>query len=264
MEHLVRVLLKVVHRIAQIGLLRVVEGNHVLVIIRRHGQILTRRFYLVVARNVNRRFRYRFFERLILHGLCLVEHLVRVLLKVVHRVAQVVPLRIVEVDLVLAGSNRQLCLVRAVVVVAVNINHFGRRRDHSPELLIVHDLCVVKHIGRVLLKVVHRVAQVGSFLPLRDILRVSRHRLLNLRLPARKRPAGLAGRRCRRVIQVICRCRCTKVCGVLVILCLKVAIVARCIRDFARDHFIEFIIEIDDLIKLIKRNRFSYIILLST
>ena len=100
------------------------------------------------------------------------KHLVRVLLKVVHRVAQVVPLRVVDVDYVLAGSNRQLCLIRAVVVVAVDLNHFVRRIDHFIERHPVLNLRIVKHIERILLKVVHRVAQVGLLLKLRRERRV--------------------------------------------------------------------------------------------
>ena len=92
------------------------------------------------------------------------KHIERILLKVVHRVAQVVPLRVVDVDYVLAGSNRQRFLVHAVVVVAVNLDLFVRRRDLSPERLILYGLCIVKHLVCALLKVVHRVAQVGLLL----------------------------------------------------------------------------------------------------
>ena len=93
------------------------------------------------------------------------KHLFRVLLKVVHRVAQAVPLRVVDVDHVLAGSNRQLFFrFHAVVVVAVDINLFACRRDLSPERLILHGLFIVKLLVRSLLKVLHRVAQVGLLL----------------------------------------------------------------------------------------------------
>ena len=90
------------------------------------------------------------------------KHIVRALLKVVHRVAQVGPLRVVDVDhIIIAGSNLQRILIHAVVVVAVDINHFVRRRDHSLERHPVLNLLIVKHLVRVLLKVVHLIAQVG-------------------------------------------------------------------------------------------------------
>ena len=170
-KNLVRALLKVVHRVAQISLLRVIEGNHVLVIFRRYGQTLTRRFYLVIARNVNRRFRYRVSERHPILNLLRAKNLVRALLKVVHRVAQVGSRRVVDVDHVLAhdGSNRQRILVHAVIVVAVNRDHFVRRRDHCPERLILYGLCVEQSV-RALINVVHRVAQVLSLFEFRMIL----------------------------------------------------------------------------------------------
>ena len=92
------------------------------------------------------------------------EHLVCDLLKVVHRVAQVVPLRVVDVDHVIAGSNLQRILVHAVVVVAVNLDHFVRRRDHCPERHPILNLLRAKHLVRILLKVVHLIAQVGLLL----------------------------------------------------------------------------------------------------
>ena len=89
------------------------------------------------------------------------KHLVRALLKVVHRVAQIGPLRVVDVDHVRGGSNRQRFRIHAVVVVAADINLFACRRDRILVRLILHGLCFVKHLVRALLKVVHRVAQVG-------------------------------------------------------------------------------------------------------
>ena len=88
--------------------------------------------------------------------------LVRVLLKVLHRVAQVGSLRVVKGEHVLAGSNRQLFLVRAVVVVAVDTNRFVRRSDYSLECHPGLGHRRVKLLVRVLLKVLHRVAQIGS------------------------------------------------------------------------------------------------------
>ena len=91
------------------------------------------------------------------------EHIGRALLKVVHRIAQIGLLRVVEIDYVLAliRLNRQRFRRRTVIVVAADINLFVRRRDLSPERLILYGLCIVKHLVCALLKVVHRVAQVG-------------------------------------------------------------------------------------------------------
>ena len=101
------------------------------------------------------------------------KHLVRVLLKVVHLIAQVVPLRVVDVDHILAGSNRQRFFRNhAVVVVAFNRDHFVRRIDHFLERHPVLNLRLVKHLVRVLLKVVHRIAQVGLLRKLRRERRV--------------------------------------------------------------------------------------------
>ena len=171
---------------------------------------------------------------------------------------------IVEIDLVLSLGDRDRLLFVRFRRNCAAVNRGGGCLHLCTKRLLVNSLGIRNLSGRPVPVVVHRVAQVGSLRPLRGIGHIARHRLRNLRIPARKLPAGLAGRRCIRVIRVIFRCKFTKVCGVLVILCLKVAIDARGIRDRARDHSIEFIIEIDDLIKLIKRNRFSYIILLST
>ena len=170
-KHLVRVLLKVVHRVAQIGSLRVVEGNHVLGRIRRYGQILTRRVYLVVALNVNRRFRYSVSERLLVHGLCLVKHLVRVLLKVVHRVAQIGSLRVVEGNHVLGRIRRygQILTRRVYLVVALNVN---RRFVHLRiELLVRNNLIIRNRSSRSFQIIMHRVAQVLSLFEFRMIHR---------------------------------------------------------------------------------------------
>ena len=166
MKHIGRALLKVVHLIAQVGLLRVIEGDRVLAGSNRQRILV--HAVVVVAVNLNL-FLLRLDhspERLILHGLCIDNRLTRVLINVVHRVAQVVPLRVIEGDRVLAGSNRQRILVHAVVVVAVNLNLFLLRLDHSPERLILHGLCIDNRLTRVLINVVHRVAQV---VPLRVI-----------------------------------------------------------------------------------------------
>ena len=85
------------------------------------------------------------------------KHIVRTLFKVVHRVAQVSPLRVVDVDHVLAGANRQRILVHAVVLVTVDLDHFIRRRNHGFERHAVLNLRHVKRLARILLKVVHRV-----------------------------------------------------------------------------------------------------------
>ena len=175
-EHIGRALLKVVHRVAQIGLLRVVEIDYVLALIRLNRQRFRRRAVIVVAADINLFACRRDLssERLILHGLCLVEHIGRALLKVVHRVAQIGLLRVVEIDYVLAliRLNRQRFRRRAVIVVAADINLFACRRDLSSERLILHGLCLVEHIGRALLKVVHRVAQVGLLRKLRRERRI--------------------------------------------------------------------------------------------
>ena len=149
--------LKVLDRIAQVGSLRVVEDDLV-----RSGSDLNRFFRLRRRITVNRYrlFRYRFSERLIPLGLFRKKRMTRDFLKVLDRIAQVGSLRVIDVDHVLAGSNRQRIRRRAVVVVAVNINLFVYRRDHSPERLILHGLCV-EHSVRALINVVHRVAQIG-------------------------------------------------------------------------------------------------------
>ena len=167
MEHIGRALLKIVHRVAQVGLLRVVEIDYVLALIRLNRQRFRRRTVVVVAADINL-FVCRRDRILVRHpalNLLIVEHLVCDLLKVVHRVAQVGSLRVVEGNHVLAGSNRQLFFrFHAVVVVAVDINLFACRRDLSPERLILHGLFIVKLLVRSLLKVLHRVAQVGLLL----------------------------------------------------------------------------------------------------
>ena len=162
MKHLFRVLLKVVHRVAQAGLLRVVDVDHI--IAGSNRQLFRIHAVVVVAADINL-FVCRRDRILVRHpalNLLIVEHLVCDLLKVVHRVAQVVPLRVVDVDHVLAGSNRQRFRIHAVVVVAADINLFVCRRDR---ILVRHpalNLLIVEHLVCDLLKVVHRVAQVGS------------------------------------------------------------------------------------------------------
>ena len=231
MKHLVRVLLKVVHLIAQVGLLREYRFEHrlliqtILLIQKRSGLFIRQR-------------RIRAFNRLF--G-CNPDPVVKFIS--FFRVGRYGRQLIADDRTVLSHN-----LARHDLHKLRNLLDSGAAPKRAVTVRYINNI-------RFLFRVRH---------PLRGIRRVSLHRLRNLRIPARKLPAGLAGRRCLRVIQVICRCRCTKVCGVLVIRCIKVAIVARGIRDRVRDHFIEFIIEIDDLIKLIKRNRFSYIILLIT
>ena len=162
MKHTVRVLLKVVHRVAQVVPLRVVDVDHVLASSNR--QRFRIHAVVVVAADINL-FVCRRDRILVRHpalNLLIVEHLVCDLLKVVHRVAQVVPLRVVDVDHVLASSNRQRFRIHAVVVVAADINLFVCRRDR---ILVRHpalNLLIVEHLVCDLLKVVHRVAQVGS------------------------------------------------------------------------------------------------------
>ena len=160
MKHLFRVLLKVVHRVAQAGLLRVVDVDYVLAGSNRQRILI--HAVVIVAVDINHFVRRRdhILERHPALNLCIVKHLVRILLKVVHLIAQVGSLRVVDVDHVIAGSNLQRILVHAVVVVAVNLDHFVRRRDHCPERLTRHGLCVKQSV-RALINVVHRVAQVG-------------------------------------------------------------------------------------------------------
>ena len=163
-KRMTRDFLKVLNRIAQVGSLRVVDVDHVLASSNR--QRFRIHAVVVVAADINL-FVCRRDRILVRHpalNLLIVEHLVCDLLKVVHRVAQVVPLRVVDVDHVLAGSNRQRFRIHAVVVVAVDINLFACRRDLSPERLILHGLFIVKLLVRSLLKVLHRVAQVGLLL----------------------------------------------------------------------------------------------------
>ena len=164
MKHIERILLKVVHRVAQVVPLRVVDVDYVLAGSNR--QLFLVRAVIVVAVDFNHFVRRidHFIERHPVLNLRIVKHIERILLKVVHRVAQIVPLRIVEVDHVLAGSNRQRFLIRAGVVVAVDPNHFVLRLDHIIERHLALNLLFVKHIGRALLKVVHLIAQVGLLL----------------------------------------------------------------------------------------------------
>ena len=162
-EHIGRALLKVVHRIAQVGSLRVVDVDYVLAGSNRQ-RFFRNHAVVVVAVDFNHFVRRidHFIERHPVLNLRIVKHIERILLKVVHRVAQVVPLRVVDVDHVLAGSNLQRILIHAVVVVAVDLNHFIRRRDLSLERHTVLNLLIVEHLVRVLLKVIHLIAQVGS------------------------------------------------------------------------------------------------------
>ena len=171
MKHLFRVLLKVVHRVAQAGLLRVVDVDHIIAGSNRQRILI--HAVVIVAVDINHFVRRRdhILERHPALNLCIVKHLFRVLINVIHRVAQVVPLRVVDVDHILAGSNLQRFRRQAVVVVAVNRDLFILRLDHSPERLIPHGLCV-KHLVRALLKVVHRVAQVGLLRKLRRERRI--------------------------------------------------------------------------------------------
>ena len=164
MKHIGRALLKVVHLIAQVGLLRVVDVDYVLAGSNR--QRFRIHAVVVVAADINLFAcrRDRILERHPALNLLIVEHLVCDLLKVVHLIAQVVPLRVVDVDHVLAGSNRQRFLICAGVVVAVDLNHFVLGLDHIIERHLALNLLFVKHIGRALLKVVHLIAQVGLLL----------------------------------------------------------------------------------------------------
>ena len=163
-KHLVRILLKVVHLIAQVGSLRVVDVDHV--IAGSNLQRILVHAVVVVAVNLDHFVRRRDHcpERHPILNLLRAKHLVRILLKVVHLIAQVGSLRVVDVDHVIAGSNLQRILVHAVVVVAVNLDHFVRRRDHCPERHPILNLLRAKHLVRILLKVVHLIAQVGLLL----------------------------------------------------------------------------------------------------
>ena len=79
----------VIHRIAQVGLLRVVEDDFVLSLISDRDRLRGFR-YQFIAVNIRCFLCHRLVKRLILHGLYIEKILVRALLKVFHRVAQIV------------------------------------------------------------------------------------------------------------------------------------------------------------------------------
>ena len=111
----------VVHRVAQIRPLRVVEVDDVAFHVDR--ELLTRRRYLVVARNVNRGLGHFCSERLAVHGLRRRQHLTAVLLQIVHRVAQIRPLDVVHLDDVVRChcADRQRQTHRLVKLVARDV-----------------------------------------------------------------------------------------------------------------------------------------------
>ena len=111
----------VVHRVAQIRPLRVVEVDDVAFHVDR--ELLARRRYLVVARNVNRGLGHFCSERLAVHGLRRRQHLTAVLLQIVHRVAQIRPLDVVHLDDVVRChcADRQRQTHRLVKLVARDV-----------------------------------------------------------------------------------------------------------------------------------------------
>ena len=94
----------------------------------------------------------------------------RTLQIVVDDVARLVK-RIIQIDYVLAGSNRQRRLVLAVILVAGDRNDFVRTRNHGSERLVALGLCGRKGRIRTLLQIVHRIAQVVALRKIRRIRR---------------------------------------------------------------------------------------------
>ena len=88
--------------------------------------------------------------------------------------------------------------------------------------------------------------------PLRDILRVFRHRLINLRLPARKRPARFAIRNRSRVFLVICRRRVVVMPDICMIFCFKSTVIARFIRYRVANFLV---IDLNNVLAFIRSNR---------
>ena len=88
------------------------------------------------------------------------KHLVRTLFEVVHRVAQVGTLHVVDVDHVLLfiSANRQRFRIRAGISVTIDRDHFVRRLNLSPVRHILHGLRIRKLRVRILLQILHRVA----------------------------------------------------------------------------------------------------------
>ena len=162
--------LKVINRVGQVGALRVVEVDDV--ILYRNGDVGARRLDLVVAGNIDGALGHLGAERLAVDGLGLVQDLVRALLQVVHRVGQVGALRVVEVDDVILYRNGDVGARRLDLVVAGNID--GALGHLGAERLAVDGLGLVQDLVRALLQVVHRVGQIGALL-VHDIEDVTLH-----------------------------------------------------------------------------------------
>ena len=162
MQDLVRALLKVVDGIAEVVALGVVNVDDVLA--SGDGQSILIDAVVVVAVDGDNlgSTRDRRFEGHTILNLLIMQDLVRVLLKVVDLVAEVVALGVVNVDDILAGANGQGFLIGAVVVVAVNGNRFISTRDHCFESLIAYGLRLAQNLVRIFLKVVDRIAQISA------------------------------------------------------------------------------------------------------
>ena len=110
MQDIVRALLQVVHRVGQVGALRVVEGDLVLdgigFHLKRYG--LRCRVDLVVAGDVDGALGHLGAERLVVDGLGIMQDLVRALLQVVHRVGQVGALHIDDIENIALHLNDEV------------------------------------------------------------------------------------------------------------------------------------------------------------
>ena len=158
MKHLVRTLLKVVHRVAQVIPLRVVQVDHIRTGANRQRFLI--RAVIIVTVDINL-FVYCINyspERHAVLNLLIVKHLVRTLLKVVHRVAQVIPLRVVQVDHIRTGANRQRFRIRAGIIMTGDVNFLISRLNYRTEPHVRHSLRRSKNLRRVLIQIVDRVA----------------------------------------------------------------------------------------------------------
>ena len=162
MQHLVGALLQIVHRVAHIGALYIVQVDNILACTNR--QSLRRCTIVIVTCNVNLFISCgnRISKGLASDHLSIMQHLVGALLQIVHRVAQVVALCIVQIDNILIRTNRQSGFIRTIVGVAVNINGFISCANRSSKGLIINRLSALHHFVGVLLQIVHRVAQIGA------------------------------------------------------------------------------------------------------
>ena len=146
----------------QLDVLIIVEIDLVLSRPKRNRLGFSR--YRRVSLNPDGGFRHLFPEHLTANGLGFRDLLGRPVPVVVHRVAQVGSLRVIEGDRVRSRSdcNRFFRLLGRITV-----NRFRLFRYRCSERLILHALFRIKRLVRALLKVLHRVAQVGLLLKLR-------------------------------------------------------------------------------------------------